>query len=198
MKKIQAINENFINNYLTVMNQKLDATDQKVMRNLLSAREAIIRTSDNQGVVYIVGNGGSAAIASHYATDLTKNAGIRSLTFNDTSLITCFANDYGHENWVAEAVKKHVTANDMLIMISASGSSINIVNALKHCNNHSIPVITLTGMSETNKLKCANSGDQAVNLWVDSKGYNIIEAVHSVWLGLLVDSIIGEIEYGYS
>ena len=66
----------------------------------------------------IFGNGGSAAIASHFSVDLTKTANIRSVNYNEADLITCFSNDYGYERWVEKAVDFYGDANDLIIVIS--------------------------------------------------------------------------------
>ena len=55
--------------------------------------------------VMIMGNGASASIANHFATDLTKIAGIKTINFNESNLITCLANDYGYENWLKKALE---------------------------------------------------------------------------------------------
>ena len=77
----------------------------------------------------IFGNGGSAAISSHVSIDLTKNAKIRTLNFNEADLITCFSNDFGYEKWVEKAVEYYHQKNDILILISSSGESRNMLNA---------------------------------------------------------------------
>ena len=74
----------------------------------------------------IFGNGGSAAISSHVSIDLTKNAKIRTLNFNEADLITCFSNDFGYEKWVEKAVEYYHQKNDILILISSSGESRNV------------------------------------------------------------------------
>ena len=79
----------------------------------------------------IFGNGGSAAIASHVSVDLTKNANIRSVNFNEADLITCFSNDYGYERWVEKAIDFYADDKDVLILISSSGKSLNMINACK-------------------------------------------------------------------
>ena len=95
--------------------------------------ELILDCKKNNGKVYVVGNGGSASIASHVSVDFAKIANVPSATFNNSNLITCFANDYGYENWVVEAIKAYLNKNDMMILISSSGTSKNIVNAAKYC-----------------------------------------------------------------
>ena len=75
-----------------------------------------------------MGNGGSASIANHCATDFTKFLKRKSVTFNDPNLITCYANDFGHENWMKEALKSYGSNGDLLCLISSSGKSKNILN----------------------------------------------------------------------
>ena len=135
------------------------------------------------GKVYVVGNGGSSSIASHVSVDFAKAANISSDTFNNTNLITCFANDYGHDNWVVEAIKAYMQDNDMIILISSSGTSLNIVNAAKYCKEKSIPLITLSGFSSDNPLfKLGNT-----NIHVQSESYNFIEMSHHIILVSIVD-----------
>ena len=135
------------------------------------------------GKVYIVGNGGSSSMASHVSVDFAKVAGVPSDTFNNANLITCFANDYGHDNWVSEAIKAYINEKDMLILISSSGNSLNIVNAASYCNEKNIPLITLSGFKSDNPLSKLGN----VNIHVESKNYNFIEMSHHIILVALVD-----------
>jgi D-sedoheptulose 7-phosphate isomerase len=135
--------------------------------------------------VIIVGNGGSAAIASHVSVDLTKACKIRSINFNEADLLTCFANDYGYENWVVEALKAYAEPNDLIILISSSGKSQNIVNAANYCNMKGLKLITLSGFKKNNPL----SELGGVNVWIDSDYYNFVEMAHHLWLVALVDQI---------
>lgn len=138
------------------------------------------------GKVILVGNGGSAAIAAHVSVDLTKAAGIRSICFNESSLLTCFANDYGYENWVQEAVKSYADPSDLIILISSSGQSKNIINGAIQAKKMGIELVTLSGFSRANPL--AKLG--LVNLWANSDKYNYIENAHQVWLLSVVDCIV--------
>jgi D-sedoheptulose 7-phosphate isomerase len=142
----------------------------------------------------LAGNGASAAIVSHAATDFTKQAGVRSQCFTDSSLITAFANDYGYENWVAKAIEFYFIEGDAVILISSSGRSKNIVNAAKLAKEKGLKVITFTGFESNNPLKLL--GD--VNFWLDSKAYNVIECTHMIWITTVVDMIIGKAEYNVS
>ncbi len=140
----------------------------------------------------IFGNGGSAAIASHFSVDLTKNAGLRCVNFNEADLITCFANDYGFDRWVEKAVDFYGDEGDLLIVISSSGSSKNMLNGVKAARNGNFQaVVTLSGFAENNPL--SQLGD--INLWINSRAYNFVENIHQVWLLAIVDLIFGSREY---
>ena len=140
----------------------------------------------------IFGNGGSAAIASHVSVDLTKNANIRCTNYNEADLITCFANDYGYERWIEKAVDFYADQNDVLILISSSGKSKNMINACKSAKNKKISkIITFTGHDKNNPL--SKLGD--INFWINSKAYNFVENTHQIWLLTICDLIIGKREY---
>jgi len=136
--------------------------------------------------IIVVGNGGSAAMASHVAVDFTKAAGIRAINFNEADLITCFANDYGYENWVAQALEAYADKGDLVILISSSGKSQNILNAAEKATEMGLSVITVSGFLTGNPLR--KLGD--LNLWVDSTEYNIVEMTHHVWLVAIIDYLI--------
>jgi D-sedoheptulose 7-phosphate isomerase len=138
--------------------------------------------------IIVVGNGGSAAMASHVAVDFTKAAGIRAINFNEADLITCFANDYGYENWVVKAIEAYGDPEDLVVLISSSGKSPNIVNAASYAKQNGFPLVTLSGFEADNPLR--KLGD--INLWVNSNNYNIIEMTHHIWLLSVVDYIISE------
>ncbi|MGK0291323.1 MAG: D-sedoheptulose 7-phosphate isomerase [bacterium] len=180
--------QDFFTNYFEVMKQGIQSVN---MDDLEKSARLIRNTSKAGKKVMIVGNGGSAGIASHMAVDFTKAAKIRATCFNDSNLITCFANDYGYEYWVEKALEAYADEGDLVVLISSSGTSINMINAANKAKEMGITVITLSGFSEDNPLK--KLGD--VNFWVNSKGYNIIEMSHHIWLVAIVDFLIGKIEY---
>ena len=171
----------------------------KILKNFSFEKE-ILKTSklfnecslSNNKVIFL-GNGGSASIASHASVDLTKNAKIRSVNFNEADLITCFANDFGHENWMKEALRMYCDINDVVVLISSSGNSQNIVNAAKWCKKSNLNFITLTGNSFNNPLKKTNKN--GINFWINSKAYNHIELMHLFILLSVVDLIIGKNVY---
>ena len=140
----------------------------------------------------IFGNGGSAAISSHFSVDLTKNAGLRCINCNEADLITCFANDYGFERWIEKAVDFYGDEGDLLIVISSSGSSENMLNGVKAARKGKFKgIVTLSGFAEDNPL--CQLGD--INLWINSRAYNFVENIHQIWLLAIVDLIIGNREY---
>lgn len=149
-------------------------------------------TQAKGGKVMFAGNGGSAAMASHTSVDLTKNAGIRSINFNEADLITCFANDFGYENWIQKAIEFYGDSEkDAVVLISSSGKSPNVVAAGKYCKEQGIPLVTFTGFDENNPLKQLGQ----LNFHVTSKGYNVVEMMHHIWMLAAVDAIIGAVEY---
>ena len=112
-----------------------------------------------------------------------KSANVKSSTFNNANFITCFANDYGYENWVKEAIKTYCDVNDLLILISSSGTSKNIVNAATYCKENNIDFITLSGFSKNNELSKLGN----INFFVNSEEYNYIEMTHHIILLSIVD-----------
>lgn len=148
---------------------------------------AIIECHNRGGTVHLFGNGASASIAAHTATDLTKMCGIRAVTYHDHNLVTCFVNDYGAEYWMRECINKFVDDKDLVILISSSGESKNVVYAADACYERVIPVISLTGFAEDNALNKA--GD--IKIWVNSKVYNVVEAVHWTLLAAIIEDISG-------
>lgn len=181
----------------------LDYFDRLLRANELNAGlvEAIATTRDifleakRLGAkVAIVGNGGSAGISAHIAIDLSKNGKIPAICFNDAAQITCLANDYGFENWIAHAVRMNLHPGDVLVAISSSGKSPNILNAVKAAKELDLKVVTLSGFLPDNPLR--KLGD--VNFWADSRAYNIVETAHQFWLMSVIDLIIGKAEYSAS
>jgi len=168
---------------------KFDYKDQ--IDKLISLKDLWLKASSIKKKIIFCGNGGSAAMASHCAVDLTKNAGIRAINFNEADLITCFANDFGYENWISNALRFYAESNDVVVLISSSGRSQNIINAAKYAKKNDMNVVTFTGFDDDNPLK--SLGD--INFWVNSHAYNIVEMTHHIWILGIVDMIIGSSEY---
>ncbi len=180
--------KNFYTKVFDEINNILNQTD---LISLEKIYKSIILTNKKNKKVIIFGNGGSAAISSHVSVDLTKNAGIRSINFNEADLLTCFSNDFGYQKVFSKSLEFYVDKGDLVIIISASGRSKNLLEAAKYCKRRKIFLCTLTGFSKSNPLK--KMGD--INMWANSKAYNIVENVHQIWLLSIVDRIIGKSEY---
>ncbi|MDG2060215.1 MAG: SIS domain-containing protein [SAR86 cluster bacterium] len=185
------MDKDFLKDYFKGFSQLVEPNED-MMNNLLLLKEKIIETQNKGCKTLIFGNGGSAAMASHFSVDLTKNAGVRCSNFNEADLITCFANDYGFENWIAKAIEFYGDPGDLLILISSSGNSVNMLNAAETAKSQNFSgVATFSGFLSDNPLR--KSGD--INIWVDSTAYNYVENIHQMWLLSLVDLIIGDAHY---
>jgi len=181
--------EQFLEDYMD--RYRRASFDPEIYHALIQLKNLVSNTMLAGKKVMIAGNGGSAAIASHVAVDFTKQGGVRTVSFNDADLITCFANDYGYENWVAKAVEFYGDKGDTVILISSSGRSMNMVSAARTAKQLNMNVVTLSGFHPNNPLK--KSGD--LNLWLDSKAYNIVENTHQIWLLAVCDLLVGKAEY---
>jgi D-sedoheptulose 7-phosphate isomerase len=173
----------FFSKYFDVIHQKSSSAPLELLEN---AAHLAMDTHLRERKLIFVGNGGSAAMASHLCVDFTKAAGIRAVNFNEADLITCFANDYGYEHWVSKALEAYADPGDLAVLISSSGKSPNILNAAQTARQLKLTVITVSGFAADNPL--CSLGD--VNLWVDSTAYNVVEMTHHIWLLAIADYII--------
>tara|TARA_E500000331_G_scaffold215832_1_gene206900 strand:- start:65 stop:625 length:561 start_codon:yes stop_codon:yes gene_type:complete len=177
---------NLLKNYLKRLSNKI-VPDQETINKIIKVKNVLIDTKKKRSKVLIFGNGGSAAIASHISVDLLKNTKIKAFNFNEADLITCFANDYGFEKWIEKAVDFYAEKNDILILISSSGKSKNMLNACKAAKRKKVSkIITFTGNKKNNPLSKLGN----INLWVDSNVYNYVENIHQIWLLSICDLII--------
>ena len=183
--------KDFVAKYLKDFSSLILPNDE-ITEKIIFVKKILLEVKKSNSKVMIFGNGGSAAIASHVSVDLTKNAGIRSVNYNEADLLTCFSNDYGYEKWIEKAIEFYGDSKDILILISSSGKSPNMLNACKAAKNKKISnIITFTGHQKNNPL--SQLGD--INFWIDSKAYNYVENVHQIWLLTICDLIIGKREY---
>lgn len=159
---------------------------KSIDKNKLEEAVTLIKKIPKKNKIILVGNGASAAISSHLAIDFTKAAGVRAINFNESSLLTCFSNDFGYENWVKEALNYYLLPKDIVILVSSSGKSKNVVNAAKYLKKRDNNLITLTGLNSNNPLKKYGK----INFFVDSKNYNVVESVHLVILLGIVEELI--------
>jgi D-sedoheptulose 7-phosphate isomerase len=175
----------FLQNYLKNISLKI-IPNKDILKKIIKIKNILIDVKIKNKKVLIFGNGGSAAISSHVSVDLTKNTKIKVFNFNEADLLTCFSNDYGYEKWVEKTIEFYGEQGDVVILISSSGKSQNMLNACKASKKKKFSkIITLTGNKKDNPL--SKLGD--INLWVDSDIYNHIENTHQVWLLSICDLI---------
>jgi D-sedoheptulose 7-phosphate isomerase len=161
---------------------------------LIQFRDLCCEVSERGGKMIFAGNGGSSSIASHAATDFTKQSRIRSVAFNDHNLMSAYANDYGQEEWIAQCLRDYADPEDSVVLLSCSGESQNVINAAKIARQMGLPTVTFTGFESSNSLSSLGQ----INFWVNSKNYNITEAVHMILVFCVGDMISGEPAYSLS
>lgn len=133
-----------------------------------------------------IGNGGSASIASHLATDFLKNANIPAMAFNDSSLLTCISNDLGYEHVFEKPIEMFAKSGDILIAISSSGQSENILLGTKRAKEKGAKLITFSGFDKDNPLRQLGE----INFYVPASEYGHVEVVHLSLCHSLVDIVI--------
>jgi D-sedoheptulose 7-phosphate isomerase len=168
--------------------------DPEIPELITRLKDRIAEARDAGCKLMLAGNGASASIASHLATDFSKQGKVRAMAFNDANLITALGNDCGYENWIAKALDFYADKGDVLILISSSGKSPNVVKAAQHAKELGLYVAAFTGFAKDNPLGAVSD----INFWVDSRSYNIIECTHMIWLTAVVDLLIGASEYSVS
>lgn len=153
--------------------------------------EVAINVRKSGKKMMFAGNGASASISEHGAVDFTKQGNVRSVTFHDPNLITCFANDFGYDHWLAKAIEHYGDDGDAVVLTSVSGESPSVVNAARYARSRGMYVIAFTGRKPDNTLtQCAD-----LNFHVASDAYNIVENIHSIWMTTTVDYLIGKAVY---
>ena len=136
--------------------------------------------------IFFVGNGGSSAIASHMTADFMKNGGMKTYSLYDTAVTTCMGNDYGYEYVFSRPLEFLGQENDLLVAISSSGDSQNIVNDINTANAKNMETITFTGFKGDNRSKQLGT----INVYVPSEKYGIVESIHNLMLQQVVDLIM--------
>jgi D-sedoheptulose 7-phosphate isomerase len=150
-------------------------------------RKTAHQAHDAGNTIIFVGNGGSAGIASHLAIDFSKNGRLRSLAFNDPSALTCLGNDLGYENVFAKQLDFHARLGDLLVAISSSGRSPNILEAVKTARARGCSVATFSGFTADNDLR--RTGD--VNFYVRANEYGFVEVAHLALCHAVLDIDMG-------
>ncbi len=142
---------------------------------------------ENKNKIYFLGNGASAAFANHMALDFSKNGKILSRSLSDSALLTALSNDYSYEAAMTEYMKiEGVSNKDLVITISSSGNSPNIIHSLNFCKDKSIKTLALSGLKNDNKsIKIAD-----YSIYVPMKTYGMVECIHQIFLHLILDQFM--------
>ncbi len=174
---------------LPLRSQVTDASGRHLELNGFFEQACVLarQTHDSGNTLMFIGNGGSAAIASHMANDFCKNGKMRAVCFNDGAALTCLGNDYGYDEVFAYPIGLHGNAGDLLVAISSSGNSQNILNGVNAARERGIHVITLSGFQPDNKLR--KLGDY--NVYVPSGEYGFVEVTHQALCHAFIDLVMG-------
>jgi D-sedoheptulose 7-phosphate isomerase len=144
-----------------------------------------VRARHSGRTIYLVGNGASASMASHFAADLAKNGKLHTQVFSDLALITAISNDMGYESVFSEPLRRRARAGDVLVAISSSGSSPNILAAVRTARELEVTVVGLSAMGESNPLRAASD----LSAYVDAKTYGEAETCHAAILHYWMDRV---------
>jgi D-sedoheptulose 7-phosphate isomerase len=150
---------------------------------------------ETKSKIYFFGNGASAAFANHMALDFSKNGKILSRSLSDSSLLTALSNDYSYENAMLEFLKiEGVTKEDLVITISSSGNSPNIISVLNYCKENNIKSLALSGLKKDNK----SISHSDYSIYVPMKTYGMVECIHQIFLHLILDDSMEIFEWDRS
>jgi D-sedoheptulose 7-phosphate isomerase len=150
-----------------------------------SLQSSLRRIREYRNTMFLIGNGASAAMASHYSADLAKNGHIHTQVFSDLSLITALSNDIGYDYVFSIPLERRAVEGDMLVAISSSGRSRNILNAVKVARRLKVAVVTLSAMDQDNPLRVI--GD--LNFYIPAKTYGHAETGHAAILHHMMDKM---------
>lgn len=150
---------------------------------------------ERDGRIYIFGNGGSMALATHWVADFNKTIFDSNLSAHPRrfqairlpsteSEITAWANDIGYDMVFAGPLKNYIQDSDVVIAISSSGNSTNIVKAVELAKQHKVPVIGISGFSADNKLN--QLADAKIFIPAAKGNYFLVESVHGIILHMMV------------
>lgn len=169
-----------MSHYFERVNKALSAIDADTLSNAINE---IIKRLSSQNSIFIAGNGGSAAIASHFATDLIKagyrkNQAVKAFSLSEnTAILTATSNDFGYEHIFSWQLSQIAQSGDLLISISSSGNSQNIINALEFAKKNNITTLSLSGFDGGISAKISD----IVILTKSEKGdYGPVEDAHSI------------------
>jgi len=178
---------------LFVLMEKLSARDRQGTEmdpddGFRAWQNLALRVHESGGTIFLIGNGASASMASHIAADVAKNAGIRTEVFFDLSLLTALGNDIGFADVFSEPLRLKATARDLLVAISSSGESPNIIKGVEAADRLGAAVVILSAMGGDNRLR----GTGRLNFYLSARTYGEAETCHAAVLHHWVDLLAAE------
>lgn len=179
---LAAVSQRF-SEVLAGVEASMDAQAVSVDNAMSAVLDRLQRVRQAGGAVLIIGNGGSAAVAAHIQNDLVNKGRLRAQVLHEPSLMTCMSNDYGYDAAFARLVELYARRGDLLIAISSSGKSANILAAVNAARVAQAEVVTLSGFGTDNPLRLA--GD--INFWSPSADYGEVEISHLFLLHCMAD-----------
>lgn len=181
--KIKQINK--LLNQLEISDQNRNLFDPDIAFAMLLNRTLYLR--QKRKTIYCIGNGASASMASHFSADMAKNGKVHTEVFSDLALITAISNDMSYEEVFAEPLQRRGKSGDMLLAISSSGKSPNILRCAETAKELQMSIITLSAMHGDNPLR--RCGD--INFYFPAFTYGEAESLHALilhyWTDLLVE-----------
>ena len=152
----------------------------------------LIKLRETRSKIYFFGNGASAAFANHMALDFSKNGKILARSLSDSALLTALSNDFSYEKAMLEYLKiEGVTKDDLVITISSSGNSPNIISVLGYCKEYNIRTLALSGLKQDNKSIALAD----YSIYVPMKTYGMVECIHQIFLHLILDESMDILEW---
>ncbi|MDB9475038.1 SIS domain-containing protein [Dolichospermum circinale] len=136
--------------------------------------------------IIFIGNGGSAAVASHQAIDYWRNGSMRAISFNDSASLTCISNDFGYEQVFSKPIATFAQSGDVLFAISSSGESKNILSGVYQSLEMNCYVITLSSFQTNNPLRQLGH----INFYVPTMSYGFAEIMHLSICHCILDGLI--------
>lgn len=184
--------------YFDSISAALGGTEASIGVETVAIEQALNRSVEilknvqrSSGTQFFLGNGASAAFAEHMALDWTKNGGVRSQNPSSSVLLTALANDISFQDAFATYLDRYARKGDLVITISSSGNSENVLRAIATARRMECQVITLSGLKPDNSSR--KLGD--VNFYVPARTYGITECAHQVLLHMMIDAFMGVEEW---
>lgn len=166
-----------------ICTEGVEVTYESMMESFL---QLLGETKRRKRILYFIGNGGSAAISVHMTSDFLKNGGIRTHSMHDPAVLTCLGNDFSFGEIFSRQLDLVAEEQDVLVAISSSGRSQNILHAVETAKNKGCKIVTLSGFRQDNPLR--RMGD--INIYVPSMKYGIVESIHNMILQQVVDEVV--------